>query len=171
MRTECSTNSYCHTIGARSERGSGTSGSTGSRSGRRYRPTPSATWRAWVASPARLRIQEVVVKRGDLIEVHRIDGHRATGAHSTQCLDHDAARRGEHHRGVELVRGIVVKPARPRRPQLFGETPMGIAAREDEDLAPPMPRHLNSQMRGGTEAKQSEPLAGPHAREDRKSVV
>src|SRR2546427_8811394 len=72
--------------------------------------------------------------------------------------------------GVELVRGIVVKPAHPRRPQLFGETPMGIAAREHEDLAPPMPRHLNSQMRRGTEAEQSEPLAGQHAREPQGAI-
>ena len=47
---------------------------------------------------------------------------------------------------------------------------MGIAAREHEDLASPMPRHLNGQMRRGTEAKQSQPLPGPHAREPQRAI-
>ena len=90
--------------------------------------------------------------------MHSINHHHAAASHPAQRLDRHSARRGKHHRGVQFTRGRRVRSADPRRPQLFGQTPVGLAARDHIHLAPPVPRHLEGQMRGGTEAKQAEPV-------------
>ncbi len=114
--------------------------------------------------------QQVVGELGHRVEMDGVDRHSSAGADRLQRLDHDVPGRGIRDRRIERYRWLVVVGACPRSSHVDG--PLLLRARPccDEDLTPPISRHLETEQRRSSKTIETEATAWLDSRQLQRPV-
>ncbi len=92
-------------------------------------------------------VEQRVVKLRDRAHGDPGEGYGTPFCEDPERLQDQPADRCEYHRAVELARGTVFCPTRPVGAQLSRKGTMLFAPGEDVDLASPVDRDLDSDVR------------------------